>query len=281
MTDEFKNKNKNKNMKTVLAVLVNYGLEQVSYLKQVVASLKSFEKYKVTIIINSNVPLNIFNVDKVNILVLDDYQLLPLTCRRILWENRDDFDVFIYGENDHLFLEKHIDNHLEYSKIIPKNRIPGLIQYEEDESGIYYPGYHFDFEWDFNSVKIYNGKKFAHFNNLHQATFILTRSQLQKVGRRINFEELVTKKTFWHKIKRKVRKKLKLTVEREDKYSVKCKVNTDIFEFGGMKKLICITDFEDNLIHHLPNLYIHGDKGRNKLRSDSVRMELSLKKMLD
>jgi hypothetical protein len=279
VSNEFKNR---KNMKTILAVLVNYGLEQVSYLEQVVAGLKSFEKYKVTIIINSNVPLNIPNVDKVNILTLNDYQLLPLTCRKVLWENRDDFDVFIYGENDHLFLEKHVDNHLEYSKIIPKNRISGLIQYEEDNNKeMFYPAYHCDFEWDFNSVEVYNGKKFAHFNNLHQATFILTKYQLLKVGKKINFEELMTKKSFLYKLERKIKTILKLTVEKEDKYSVKCKVNTDVFEFGGMKKLICITDFEDNLIHHLPNLYIDGNKGRNKFRSDSARMNRSLKKMLD
>jgi len=44
--------------------------------------------------------------------------------------------------------------------------------------------------------------------------------------------------------------------------------------------MICISEFEDNLIHHLPNLYIEGSKGRNKFRSDDDRMKNALKKLL-
>ena len=73
-------------------------------------------------------------------------------------------------------------------------------------------------------------------------------------------------------------------------YSVKCKVNTDIYQFCGMKKIICISDFEDNLIHHLPNVYINGDDGyvnndgtiskRTKQRSEELRMTNALNKLL-
>lgn len=270
----------------ILAVLVNYGTEQLQYLEQVVKSLKSFKKYEVTVFVNSNIDLNINGIDKVNIFNLDDYQLLPLTCRKTIWDNKDLFDIFIYGENDHLFLEKHVEKHMEYSKILPKNRISGLIQYEEDDTGKYYPGFHADFGWDFKSVEIYRGKKFAHFSNVHQASFILTRNELLNIGKKFNFLQLVIKKTFTSRIKRKLRKCLGLQLERENKYSVKCKVNTDIYLFGGMKKMICISEFEDNLIHHLPNLYIEGKAGRSKLRADSNKMSsaveiiLNLKKKL-
>lgn len=269
-------------MNKILIVLVNYGDEQIHYLVTVVKQIKKFEKYESTIIINSNIPLNIEGVDHVNVIELEDYQLLPLTCRQVLYENRDNFDVFIYGENDHLFLEKHIDNHLAYSKILPKNRITGLIQYEEDNTGKYYPGYHLDFEWDFNSVEVYGNKRFAHFNNVHQATFILTREQLLNVSKKISFTDLVDEKdskviAF---IKKVVKKTFNIDLINKEIYSVKCKVNTDVFLYGGMKKMICISEFEDNLIHHLPNLYIEGSKGRNKFRSDSMRMENSIQKLL-
>lgn len=271
----------NNNLPKLLAVLVNYGEEQISYLETVVKELKAFEKYDVTVIVNTNIPVSIEGVDAVNVIQLSDYQLLPLTCRKVLWENRNKYDIFIYGENDHLFLEKHIDKHLEYSKILPKNRISGLIQYEEDTTGKYYPGYHLDFEWDFNSVEVYQNKKFAHFSNVHQASFILTKNQLLRVGRKFNFEELVKKNGLIHKFKKKIQKKIGFKLERENKYSVKCKVNTDIYEYAGFKKLICISEFQDNLIHHLPNLYIEGKAGRNKLRSDSKRMEESIIKLLN
>ncbi|MFD2939580.1 hypothetical protein [Flavobacterium notoginsengisoli] len=267
---------------TVLVVLVNYGSEQLEFLTNVIKELKNFRKYNVTVVVNSNIPLSIDGVDKVNVILLDDYQLLPMTCREIIFDNRKDFDIFIYGENDHLFLEKHIDKHLEYSLVLPTNRISGLVQYEEDQTGKYYPGYHHDFEWDFNSVEIYGNKKFAHFNNVHQASFILTKKQLLKISSKINFKELVKEKEpeYLIIVKKIIKRIFKIDLVKKQKYSVKCKVNTDIYLYGGMKKVICVSEFDDNLIHHLPNLYIDGSKGRNKFRSDSVRMENSVKELL-
>ena len=102
----------------ILAVLVNYGEEQLNYLQQVVTELKSFQKYNVTVIVNSNIPLNQINgIDNLNVIKLNDYQLLPLTCRKVIWEHRNNFDIFMFGENDHLFKEHHVDKYLEYNKI--------------------------------------------------------------------------------------------------------------------------------------------------------------------
>tara|TARA_A100001201_G_scaffold111460_1_gene95457 strand:- start:4173 stop:4937 length:765 start_codon:yes stop_codon:yes gene_type:complete len=252
----------------VLAVLVNYGSDQIDYLNRVVAELKSFEKYKVSVIVNSNIEIDKDNIDYVNIIKLDDYQLLPLTCKQVIWHYRNDFDLFLYGENDHLFKEIHLDRYLEYNKIIPKDRITGLIQYEENKSGKYYPAYHAHYDWDYNNVEVYGNKKFAHFTNIHQATFILTKEQLLDIGSKYDFTQFFG----------------------ESHYSVKCKVNTDIFQFCGMRKLICVSDFEDNLIHHLPNVYIDGADGyikedgsigkRAKQRSDNDRMQQAIKRLL-
>jgi hypothetical protein len=246
----------------ILAVLVNYGTEQLQYLEQVVSELKSFTKYNVSIVVNSNIPLDIKGIDLVNVIKLDNYQLLPLTCRQVIWDHKDDFDVFLFGENDHLFKEHHVNNYLRYTSILPKNRIAGLIQYEENSTGRYYPAHHAHYDWDYNSVEEYNGLKFAHFNNIHQATFILTQSQLLEIGSKFDFTQFFG----------------------PSHYSVKCKVNTDIYQFCGMKKLICISEFEDNLIHHLPNIYIEGGEGeveyRVKQRGDNSKMQTALNKLL-
>jgi len=267
----------------LLVVIVNYGNEQLNYLQRVVAELKSFEKYSVHIVVNSNIPLNISGVDEVNIYQMDDYQLLPLTCRNIIWENRDKFDVFIYTENDHLFLEHHIDKHLEYEKILPKSKISGLIQYEKNETGYYYPAYHADFDWDYKSVQTYGGKIFAHFNNLHQASFILSQKQLIRIGKRINFLELHSDKDYWI-VKKYKNFNIKIFNSKyisKNAYSVKCKVNTDIYRYAGLQKLICISEFKENLIHHLPNIYINGEGGRLKLRSDEKKMNYAIMKLLN
>jgi len=242
----------------ILAVLVNYGTEQLNYLQNVVSELKSFKKYDVSVIVNSNIPLDIDGIDQVNVIQLDDYEFLPLTCKQAIWDHKDDFDIFLFGENDHLFKEHHIDKYLEYNKIIPDDRITGLIQYEENESGKYYPAYHAHYDWDYNSVEEYGGKKFAHFTNIHQATFILTKNQLHRIGNIHDFTQFFGKSY----------------------YSVKCKVNTDNYQFCGMKKMICVSDFKYNLIHHLPNIYIKGEMGRAKFNSPEERMKTAIERLL-
>jgi len=256
-------------MINVLAVLVNYGDDQLKYLEKVVHGLKSMKKYNVTLFVNSNIPLDINGIDHTSVITLENYQLLPLTTRQVIWNYRNDFDLFVYGENDHLFTEQHFDNYIKYTKILPDNRISGLIQYEQNETGKYFPAYHAHYDWDYNSVEEYDGLKFAHFTNIHQATFILTQKQLLKIGSMYNFNQFF----------------------KMSNYSVKCKVNTDIYQFCGMKKVICISEFDSNLIHHLPNVYIDGADGyvhsngivgrRAKQRSDYERMYNAIKRLLN
>lgn len=140
---------------------------------------------------NSNIPLSIHGIDKVNVIALDDYQLLPLTCRKTIWENKDKYDLFLYGENDHLFLEKHLDNHIHYSKILPKNRITGLIQIEKDKEEIYYPGYHsgkgYHFEWDFKSVEVYQGKNLLILPTCTKPLLLSLKHNCCKLGKRLIF----------------------------------------------------------------------------------------------
>jgi hypothetical protein len=245
----------------VLFVLVNYGHEQIEYLEKVVNEINKFEKYETKIILHSNIDTKLSNIDETIIFnKMSDYQLLPLTCRKTIWDNRENYDVFVYGENDMLFKEHHIDKHIEYSKILPKNRIPGLLRFEEDETGIYFPDYHAKYEWDFKSLEIHDNKKFAFFTNLHQATFILTKEQLLTIGKEHDFNEFFS----------------------PSHYSVKCKVCTDLYQFTSYKKLICISEFKNNIIHHMSNVYIHGNKGRRKnQRSDFERMKKSILYLMD
>jgi len=250
-------------MKNILAVLVNYGEEQLEYLQQVVTELKSYSKYKVTVVVHSNIPLEtIEGIDQVNVIEMENYQLLPMTCRQVIDQEAENFDYFIFSENDHLWKESHVDRFIEYQSILPENRIAGLIQYEVNSTGRYYPAYHAHYDWDYNSVEEYGGKKFAFFTNVHQASFILSKDQLTRIKKEKDFTQFFSK----------------------DHYSVKCKTNTDIYQYCGMKKVICITDFEDNLIHHLPNIYIDGGPGeveyRVKQRSEESRMQTALNRLL-
>ena len=269
--------------KTVLAVLVNYGDEQLDYLQEVVTALKKFEKYRVTVVVHSNITLDqVKGIDQVKLFEkqpgvrsltdvlfklklgvkwtgrMFDLNLLPMTCRKTIVEAANQYDYYIFSENDHLWLEHHLDNFIEYEAILPINRIAGLIQYEANESGKYFPGHHAHYGWDLDSIEVHGGKIFAHFTNVHQASFLISNTQLSRILETKDFGNFLSK----------------------DSYSTKCRTNTDLYQYCGMKKLICVSDFEENLIHHLPNIYINGDKGREKLRSEEKRMQEGVNKVL-
>lgn len=270
-------------MKNILVVLVNYGSEQLDYLQKVVSTIKSFEKYNTTIVVNSNIALDeIRGIDRVNVLErynkfydlsdllfkisilnhwngrLYSYQLLPMTCRRVIDQESENFDYFLFTENDHLWLERHVDKFIEYEKILPENRIAGLIQYEEEDNGKHFPAYHRRYDWDYNSVEEYGGKKFAHFTNVNQSSFLISKQQLKRIKEQRDFTQFFSK----------------------DHYRTIPKTNTDIYQHCGMKKVICISEFDDNIIHHLPNIYIDGKLGRNQLGSDENRMQEALQRLL-
>ena len=43
--------------------------------------------------------------------------------------------------------------------------------------------------------------------------------------------------------------------------------------------MICISDFEENLIHHLPNIYINGDAGRAQLGHGNDKMQEAINRL--
>ncbi|WP_156888647.1 hypothetical protein [Christiangramia echinicola] len=266
----------------VLAVIVNYGSEQLSFLNQMVNALKNFEKYDIDIIVHSNQALEINGVKEVKVFDLDDYRYLPATCRETIWEHRDHYDLYFYSENDLLIKEYHFDNFLYYSKILPSNRIPGVIRFELDKKNkIIYPDYHGSFDWKYNSVEKYKGKIFAQFTNLHQASFLLTNEQLKRAGRKFNFVTIVEDKIpFLYRIKRKLRYWFGLKTKKFYRYDVLCKTCTDIYLYGGFKKVICISDFDKNIIHHISDVYAKGEKGRYLVMADDQKMDMALEKLL-
>lgn len=244
-------------MKKILVVIVNYGYEQLNYLNTIIKEFKNFKNYEIDIIVNSNVNIENEYIYKVNIIKnLDNWNYLPLTCRKTILEEYEKYDIIIYTENDHLFLEKHIDNYLKYEKILPKNYISGQIQIEKYGNMLYYPAFHGKFDWKYNSLKKFNNLKFAEFSNLHQASFIISKEKLKiLLDDDINFEKYFG----------------------DPNYSIKCRVNTDIY--SKFIKVICIDEFYENLIHHLPNFYVNGDNNRLKLGIDDNEMKIRIKKL--
>jgi hypothetical protein len=93
---------------------------------------------------------------------------------------------------------------------------------------------------------------------VHQVSFLISRQQLKRIKSNLNFAQFLS----------------------NDRYSMKCTDNTDIYLHSGMTKMICVSEFDQNLIHHVPNIYTTGKLGRDKLGSDDARMNEALKRLL-
>lgn len=229
----------------------------IAHLNRLIKEYRSFSKYEVFINVVTNFKYlnDHINVDSISIIenIKDnngDY--LPCYCKISLLDNIDkDFDLYIFSEDDHLIQQKHLDNHLKYSNILPKDRIPGLFQYEKNAAGkIFFPAWHYTsnlrrkFDWDYNSVETFSNLKFASFENIHQACFILTKEQILRLK---EYSDYFNHANFPFQSHNGISKPhVNIDALRGVKQG-----SPDLW-----KKVICISDFEDNLVHHLPNKYL-------------------------
>lgn len=73
-------------------------------------------------------------------------------------------------------------------KILPKNRITGLIQYEYGNDEYYFLAYHAYFDWDYNSVEIFSWK-ITNFKEFTSSIFYFDSKSTKRIGEKIDFSE--------------------------------------------------------------------------------------------
>ncbi len=240
----------------ILACLVNHGTRQLWALDKLLLEYFSMG-YDVDIIIHSNIPLdrdylkekeNYEITDEVEKLYkkcsvqvyteLEDPNWLPHQTRKTIYDRRNLYDIYIYSENDHLITKQNIDLFNIITSVLPENKICGLFQYEyySEIPCKVYPGAHAHYGWDFNSISTISNTNFvfASYSNPHQASYILTNDQLNKVIREIDF----------------------MFMDFKSGFTIKCTANTDIYLKPKWDKVLCISHWDDMLVNHLPNRYL-------------------------
>lgn len=231
----------------LLVVLVNYGTENLHYLRQVINRYRSFSNYEVSIVVHSNVPIEgvetVLHTSPPN----GSWLNLPWECRKTIYEHRDTYDLYLYSENDHLISERNINAFVAID--LPDNLIAGFMRYENSPNGRFYPDYHKHFDWDLSSVRQIGNYTVAKFGNLHQGSFLVTRKQLARAVESPAF--LDPNQRQW-----------------DSEYDILARCSTDLYD-TGFEKVIPISHFEDFLIHHLPDKYygVYGTKCDDEMQS--------------
>lgn len=173
----------------LLVSISNYGTSQLPYLNSAIDEYLSYKKYDVTVVVDSTVPLDRDDVT----VILQDPSLLHLlahTHRQYFVDKQDDYDLFLYAENDILIKEEAIDTFLKYDQMFNYNQCLGFIRYEmrENDPKFYFPDVNSHWPCIKSKRTEVNGSDFFEFINVHQGCWILPKEKLKHV---INYSDFL------------------------------------------------------------------------------------------
>jgi 2-polyprenyl-3-methyl-5-hydroxy-6-metoxy-1,4-benzoquinol methylase len=219
----------------ILVVVANYGLKNNQYLEPILAGYRAMT-YDVDIVLISDVPKK-FSPD-IEIIVgmpTKDPHSLPFAHKKIFADRRNQYDLFIFTEDDILITEKNIEAFMWATRVLPKHYLAGFLRYEIYPDGSKnYDGAHHRYHWVPASVMNEGGDVFASFSNTHSACYFLTKDHLAKAIESGGF----------------------LVDPPMIKYGLIELNATHPYTQCGFEKVICISRLPDFSVLHLPNTYL-------------------------
>ena len=218
----------------LLVAIASYGRGGDKYLARLIEEYQAMP-FDVRIVVVSNIEKALPRGAELKVgLPTRDPWSLPFAHKKILAGGVDDYDLFIYSEDDTLVTTNNIEAFLEVSEVLPQNEIPGFLRYEVSPKGVRnYISLHGHYHWDPTSVCQRSPYTFAFHTNEHSACYLLTRQQLQHA----------------------IDSQRYLVSPYQAKYDLACTASTDPYTACGFRKLICISRLDDFLVHHLPDKY--------------------------
>lgn len=219
----------------VLVAIANYGEGNRRYLERLLAEYRAMS-LSIDLVVLSNTPKNLGQDVEVKIGMPDeDPWSLPFAHKQLFVERIDQYDVFIYSEDDILISERNIRAFLEVTPTLSDDEIVGLMRIELHPDGRKsYDMIHEFFRWDPASVRVRDGQYYAHLTNEHAAAFILTRDQLCRAIESGGF----------------------LVPPHRYRYGLPETAATDPYTQCGMTKLLSLDRLADFEVLHLPNKYV-------------------------
>jgi SAM-dependent methyltransferase len=221
----------------LLVVIPSYGEKNLPFLKQTIHNYQQLDIAEtVDLIVLSEAPKNLGPDVKVVVgLPTKNPWTLPFAHKQIFADAVDDYDLFIYTEDDIEILDEHIRAFLEVTPALAPDELAGFFRYEIDAAGnFFYPDVHAFFRWVPDSVRQRGPYTVAEYTNEHAGCYALTQGQLRRVLASGGF----------------------LRPPSDGLYGLPETAATDPYTSCGFRKVICISRFDDFLVHHLPNRYL-------------------------
>lgn len=226
----------------ILIAIACYGQRNLPFLKRLIAAYRAMP-FDVHIVVLSEAPKDVGPGAEVRAgLPSPNPWSLPFAHKALFAERIEDFDLFIYSEDDMEVTEANLRSFLRLTHALPPDEIAGFLRYEMDAAGTqWFPEFHGPYHWLAGSVRDRGEHVVAEFSNEHAAFFILTREQLRRAIASGGF----------------------LREPYEGRHDMLCAAATDPYTSCGFRKVVCISEVENFLIHHLSNRYA-GRLGLNR-----------------
>jgi 2-polyprenyl-3-methyl-5-hydroxy-6-metoxy-1,4-benzoquinol methylase len=227
----------------ILVGIANFGVKNRKYLDGLIAEYRSMP-FHVDIRIFSEKAKDYPDHVRVHVgLPISNPWSLPFAHRQVFADHVDDYDLFIYSEDDTLIEARHVRAFLDASESLEAGLVPGFIRYEVHEDGRRsYPDIHGAYRWIGDSVTRAGAYTHARLSNDHSACYLLTRSQLRSAIASGGY----------------------LVPPHSGRYDMLCSAGTDPYTQCGLSRVVCISHLDDFEIHHLPDAYVKGNGMINK-----------------
>ena len=110
----------------ILAAIVNYGTANDGYLSRVLGEYRDMRE-DVDIVVTTNIAKNLgADVEVIVGLPTRNPRSLAFAHKRILAERVEDYDLFLYAEDDNLVSQRNIDAFLRATSVLPDTDIAGF-----------------------------------------------------------------------------------------------------------------------------------------------------------
>jgi SAM-dependent methyltransferase len=219
----------------VLVAIANYGEGNRRYLDQLLAEYRAMP-FPVDVVVLSNIPKDLGEGVEVKVgLPSKNPWSLPFGHKQLFADRIEQYDAFIYSEDDILVTENNIRAFLEVTPTLEDDEIAGFMRIETHPDGRKsYDMIHAFFRWDPASARLRGGELYAHLTNEHAAAYILTRDHLRRAIDSGGF----------------------LVPPHQHRYDLLCTAATDPYTQCGMTKLLPLDRLADFEVRHLPNKYV-------------------------
>ncbi|RFB81081.1 class I SAM-dependent methyltransferase [Methylovirgula sp. 4M-Z18] len=218
----------------VLVAIASYGTSNDRFLERIIREYRSMS-FDIDIVVLSNIYKSAPGVECLVGLPAKNPWSLPFGHKKLFVDRRDDYDLFIYSEDDILIAEPSLRAWLEVTTSLEEDEIAGFLRVEFGGDGARsYPDVHGHFHWTPLSVRRRGDYTLAHFTNEHAACYVLSRTQLKKVLESGGFD----------------------VAPHEGRYDLLCTAATDPYTQCGLTKLIPVSHLDLFTVHHMSNRYV-------------------------